>query len=116
MSNNPLLTEWQKILPVDEIPVMGSRILQASVGPIAIFRNAENEVFAILDECPHKGGPLSQGIMHGKTVTCPLHSWNIDLSTGCAQEPDVGCAKSFALKIDAGNVYLNQAEIHPSHA
>ena len=116
MSNNTDNTVWKKILPVDDIPVMGSRILQASVGPIAIFRNAQDEVFAILDECPHKGGPLSQGIMHGKTVTCPLHSWNIDLSTGCAQEPDEGCAKSFALKIEAGQVYLNLEEIQTPHA
>lgn len=116
MPNNLEHTVWKKILPVEEIPVMGARVLQAGVGPIAIFRNAQDEVFAVLDECPHKGGPLSQGIVHGKSVTCPLHAWNIDLSTGCALEPDVGCAKSFMLKVDEGNVYLNLEEIKSAHA
>ena len=116
MPNNVDSVLWKKILPVEDIPVMGARVLQAEVGPIAIFRNAQDEVFAILDECPHKGGPLSQGIVHGKSVTCPLHAWNIDLSTGCALEPDVGCAKSFMLKVDAGNVYLNLEEIKAPHA
>lgn len=81
---------WQKVTTVDEIPVLGSRVIQAAVGQIAIFRNSEDAVFAVLDKCPHKGGPLSQGIVHGKSVTCPLHSWNIDLSTGCAIAPDEG--------------------------
>ena len=78
----------------------------ASGGDIAIFRNSEDDIFALHDKCPHKGGPLSQGIVHDKTVTCPLHSWNISLESGDAQAPDVGCTRSFSVKVDAGEVYL----------
>ena len=115
MSNTSSLQEWQKIITVEEIPVLGSRVIKAPAGQIAIFRNSEDEVFAVLDECPHKGGPLSQGIVHGKSVTCPLHSWNIDLSTGCATAPDEGCAKSFAVKVEAGIVWLNREELQTTH-
>ena len=115
MPNTALLQDWQKITTVEEIPVLGSRVIQAPAGQIAIFRNSENEVFAVLDKCPHKGGPLSQGIIHGKSVTCPLHSWNIDLSTGCAMAPDEGCAKSFAVKVESGTVWLSQEELQSTH-
>ena len=75
-------------------------------GDIAIFRNSDDDIFALHDKCPHKGGPLSQGIVHGKTVTCPLHSWNISLQSGEAQAPDVGCTRSFSVKVEAGEVFL----------
>ena len=115
MSNISQSHPWQKIITVEEIPVLGSRVIQAPAGQIAIFRNSEDEVFAVIDKCPHKGGPLSQGIVHGKSVTCPLHSWNIDLSTGCAAAPDEGCAKSFAVKVESGVVWLNREELQVTH-
>lgn len=115
MSNSSTLQDWQKVTTVQEIPVLGSRVIQAPAGQIAIFRNTEDEVFAVLDKCPHKGGPLSQGIVHGKSVTCPLHSWNIDLSTGCAAAPDEGCAKSFTVKIESGVVWLSLRELQATH-
>jgi len=115
MSNNINAKEWQKVTTVEEIPVLGSRVISTKAGQIAIFRNSENAIFAVLDKCPHKGGPLSQGIVHGLTVTCPLHSWNIDLPSGCAIAPDVGCAKSFAIKVESGEVWLNREEIQTTH-
>jgi nitrite reductase (NADH) small subunit len=60
----------------------------------------------VLDSCPHKGGPLSQGIVHGTSVTCPLHAWKIGLADGEAQAPDVGCVKRFEVKIEDGVVSL----------
>ena len=116
MSSSLKTQIWQKLTAVDEIPVLGSRIIQAPAGQIAVFRNSENEIFAVLDKCPHKGGPLSQGIVFGKTVTCPLHSWNIDLSTGCAIAPDEGCTKSFEVKVESGIVWLNREELDIPHA
>jgi nitrite reductase (NADH) small subunit len=115
MSNISATQIWEKVTTIDEIPVLGSRIIQAPIGQIALFRNSEDEIFAVLDKCPHKGGPLSQGIVHGKTVTCPLHSWNIDLSTGCAVAPDEGCAKSFEVKVESGVVWLNRQELDTPH-
>ena len=96
-----------QICKVSDIPVLGSRIVKReSQTDISIFRNAEDQVFALLDKCPHKGGPLSQGIVHGTSVTCPLHSWKIGLADGQAQAPDVGCAHRFEVKVLDGVVHL----------
>ena len=100
------MTTWQAICAVDDIPLLGSRVVERASGNIAIFRTADGNVFALLDKCPHKGGPLSQGIVYGETVACPLHGWQIGLATGEAAAPDVGCAHKHAVKIEDGEVYL----------
>ena len=102
-----MTTDWKRVCLLEEIPLLGSRVVKsARHGDIAIFRNADNEVFAMHDKCPHKGGPLSQGIVHGRTVTCPLHNWKIGLDTGEAAAPDVGCTRPFRVRVEAGEVYL----------
>ena len=78
---------------------------------VALFRAADDKVFALLDRCPHKGGPLSQGIVFGHSVACPLHNWTIGLDDGCARAPDEGCAVRFAVKVEAGQVWLDAAEL-----
>lgn len=97
---------WTHVCNVSDIPRLGSRVLQRASGDVAIFRTADDEVFALLDRCPHKGGALSQGIVHGKAVTCPLHSWNIELETGHARAPDEGCARRFPVKVEGVAVYV----------
>ncbi len=91
---------------VEDIPKLGARVVKSAQGDIALFRNAEEEVFALADKCPHKGGPLSQGIVFGRKVACPLHNWNIQLDDGCAVAPDAGCARRYPVRIEAGAVYL----------
>ncbi|MDE2600490.1 MAG: nitrite reductase small subunit NirD [Rhodocyclaceae bacterium] len=103
------MSTWKTVCALVDIPVLGSRVVRSAEGDIAVFRNAEDEVFAVHDKCPHKGGPLSQGIVHGKSVTCPLHSWKIGLDTGEAQAPDVGCAKRYDCKVESGVVMLKVA-------
>ena len=98
--------EWKALCPLTEIPVLGSRVVRSRHGDIAVFRNADDEVFAMHDKCPHKGGPLSQGIVHGRQVTCPLHGWKLDMASGEAVTPDVGCSKPFAVKVENGVVLL----------
>ncbi len=100
------MLEWKNICSVDDIPRLGSRVLAHAEGDIAVFRTADDEIFAVRDKCPHKGGPLSQGIVAGKVVTCPMHSWKIDLATGAAVAPDKGCARTIAAKIEGGRVLL----------
>jgi nitrite reductase (NADH) small subunit len=101
------IEQMKKVCPLTEIPRLGARVVRSSVhGNIAVFRNADDEVFALEDKCPHKGGPLSQGIVHGKRVACPLHNWNIELTDGCAVAPDHGCAKAFPVQVKDGTVYL----------
>ncbi len=104
--------EWVAVCAVDDVPVLGARVIRRkAAGDIAVFRNSENRVFALLDRCPHKGGPLSQGIVYGERVACPLHNWQIGLVDGCAQAPDEGCTRRFELLVDAGRVMLRQADL-----
>ena len=106
------MAAWKRICRVDEIPVLGSRRVARSGGTdVAVFRNAEDKVFALLDRCPHKGGPLSQGIVFGESVACPLHNWTIGLADGCARAPDVGCTQRFGVKVDNGTVHLDLDEL-----
>ncbi|HEX6734977.1 MAG TPA: nitrite reductase small subunit NirD [Azonexus sp.] len=98
---------WKLICKLEDIPQLGSRVVQRlSGGDIAIFRTAGDEVFALHDKCPHKGGPLSQGIVHGHKVTCPLHGWNIGLADGQAVAPDNGSCGRFDVKVEGGEVFL----------
>jgi nitrite reductase (NADH) small subunit len=103
---------WKKICLVTDIPVLGSRRVARPAGmDVAVFRNSEDQVFALLDRCPHKGGPLSQGIVFGTSVACPLHNWTIGMADGCAKAPDEGCTPKFAVKVEAGAVHLNAQEL-----
>ncbi|HEX5484999.1 MAG TPA: nitrite reductase small subunit NirD [Limnobacter sp.] len=112
LSTKEIQMQWIEICGVEDIPVLGSRIVRRPAGQdIALFRNAEEQVFALLDECPHKKGPLSQGIVHGTTVTCPLHNWQIGLNDGCAREPDEGCTAKFTVQVVDGRVQLSAEEI-----
>lgn len=106
------MSEWTLICSVQDIPALGARRVERAQGaPVAVFRAADDTVFALLDRCPHKGGPLSQGIVFGHSVACPLHNWTIELADGCARAPDVGCTTPFAVRVDAGQVYLDAAEL-----
>jgi nitrite reductase (NADH) small subunit len=90
----------------EDIPRLGARSVKTPAGDIAIFRTAGDEVFALRDQCPHRGGPLSQGIVHGTSVTCPLHAWVISLQTGQAQGLDSGCTPRYEVKVENGRVLL----------
>lgn len=105
--------KWKAICNVADIPVLGARVLKRAVKPdVAIFRNSEDKIFALLDRCPHKGGPLSQGIVFGERVACPLHNWNIELGSGCVIAPDEGCTQKFSVKVKGGQVYLDANELN----
>jgi len=103
---------WTPVCRVDDIPVLGARTVRRPVGlDVAVFRNADGSVFALLDRCPHKGGPLSQGIVFDNRVACPLHNWTIGLDSGCAQAPDEGCTPRFAVQVVDGVVHLDAHEL-----
>ncbi|NHR08300.1 nitrite reductase small subunit NirD [Chromobacterium haemolyticum] len=99
-------SRWLRVCALDDIPLLGSRVLARDGGDIALFRPQPQQVFALLDRCPHKGGPLSQGLVHGAAVTCPLHGWTLNLDSGEAQAPDRGCARRFPVSLRDGDVYL----------
>ncbi len=103
---------WLDVGSVDAVPVRGARIIKTEAGCIAVFRTSESEVFAMEDRCPHKGGPLSQGIVHGKSVTCPLHNWVISLETGEAQGADEGSVRTFPVRIEGERLLIDLTRLH----
>lgn len=107
---------WVEIGVLGDIPRLGARVVKTADGDIAVFRTADDEVFALRDRCPHKGGPLSQGMVHGKRVACPLHDWKISLETGIAVAPDEGCAARFPVKQEGGKIMLSLLAVQDSAA
>lgn len=97
---------WLDICALDEINPLGSRVVAGPKGDIAIFRASDDQVFALDDRCPHKGGPLSQGLIYGKRVACPLHNWQIELESGEAVAPNQGCAHRHPVRVENGRVLL----------
>ncbi|MGD1954952.1 MAG: nitrite reductase small subunit NirD [Sphingomonadales bacterium] len=97
---------WAEIGALEDIPRRGARLVKSPLGCIAVFRTANDEVYALEDRCPHKGGPLSQGIVHDTSVTCPLHNLVVDLETGAAGEDTV---MTIPVKISAGKLFLSRA-------
>ena len=106
------MNDWIAICRVDDIPRLGARRVRRTGGTdVAVFRTDDDRVFALLDRCPHKGGPLSQGIVFGEHVACPLHNWAISLVDGEARAPDIGCAVRFAVRVEGGVVSLRVDEL-----
>ncbi len=98
--------DWFDIGTIEDIPQRGARCVATPQGRIGVFRTHDDRVFAIEDHCPHKGGPLSQGIVHGAAVTCPLHNWVISLETGEALGADEGAVRTIAVRIEDGRISL----------
>ena len=101
------MSDWIEVGNLNDIPKLGARVVRRAEGDIAVFRTAEDKVFALRDKCPHKGGQLSQGIVHGDRVACPLHDWKIHLDSGDAVAPDEGCAASFPVKLEGDTIMLS---------
>ena len=109
------MSNWIRICAVEEIPRLGARVVRRTDDSnIAVFRTETDRLFALADRCPHRGGPLSQGIVFGERVACPLHNTCVDLDTGCAVAPDKGAARTYPVKVDAGVVYLELSDNVPS--
>jgi nitrite reductase (NADH) small subunit len=97
---------WIAIGSIDDIPARGARCVNTPQGKIGVFRTADGRVFALEDQCPHKAGPLSQGIVHGASVTCPLHNWVISLETGQAEGADEGAVRIIPVKVEGGRLFI----------
>ena len=107
MSTSP--TDWIDIAGLDDIPQRGARLVKTRDGCVAVFRTASDDVFALDNACPHKAGPLAEGIVHGKAVTCPLHNWVISLETGMVQGLDEGQVTTYPARVEQGRVLLDTA-------
>ncbi len=115
MSATVLDTVWLDICALEDIPRRGARRIGNAGKPVAIFRTGDDEVFALVDRCPHKQGPLSMGIVHGTSVTCPLHGMRIDLATGEPLGADAGkgCAPRIGARIEGGRVMIDASGLGP---
>ena len=100
------MTDWIELGNISAVPRRGARCVNTPGGKIAVFRTAEDQIFAIENRCPHKAGPLSEGIVHGASVTCPLHSWVFDLATGEAQGADEGSVRTYPVKVEDGVIFI----------
>ena len=100
------MTDWIELGNISAVPRRGARCVNTPGGKIAVFRTAEDQIFAIENRCPHKGGPLSEGIVHGASVTCPLHNWVFDLATGEAQGADEGSVRTYAVRVEDGVIFI----------
>jgi len=102
---------WLDIGAVDDVPLRGARIVKTKLGCVAVFRTDDAEVFATSNTCPHKGGPLAEGIVHGQKVTCPLHNWVFDLNTGQAQGADDGRIETYPVRLEGGRILLDASRL-----
>jgi nitrite reductase (NADH) small subunit len=101
---------WIDVGALAAIPRRGARTVPVTGGEeLAVFRTGEDRVYALVNRCPHKGGPLSQGIVHGDQVACPLHNWRISLASGEAQGEDHGCTPTIPARVVSGRVLLDRA-------
>lgn len=102
--------QWIAVGKLEDIPAPGGRVVRTPLGDIALFRTVDDQVYALKDQCPHRGGPLSQGMVHGHRVSCPLHGMQINLETGEAIAPDEGCASRYRVKLDKRTILLSLVE------
>ena len=105
------MTIFVDIGSLDDIPRQGARLVKTAQGCVAVFRTMDDQVFALDDRCPHKGGPLSEGIVHGTSVTCPLHNWVFALATGAAEGADAGRVRTHRVRVEAGRILLDAAAL-----
>ena len=110
------MTIFVDIGSLDDIPAQGARLVKTAQGCVAVFRTADDRVFALEDQCPHKGGPLSEGIVHGTSVTCPLHNWVFDMNTGQAQGADQWMVRTYPVKVQGGRILIDASLIRRSAA
>ncbi|HCP82673.1 MAG TPA: nitrite reductase (NAD(P)H) small subunit [Octadecabacter sp.] len=102
------MSDWIDIAALEDVPARGARMLKTAFGCVAVFRTGADEVFALDNACPHKAGPLAEGIVHGTSVTCPLHNWVISLETGEAQGEDEGRVATYPAKVEDGRILLDR--------
>ena len=105
---------WIDVGTAEDVPSRGARVVETPYGDVALFKTADGTLFALRDRCPHKGGPLSQGIVHGHFVTCPLHNWVIGLRTGEAAGADQGCTPTIPLRFEGERVLILLDVLAPS--
>ncbi len=106
--NANVIIRWIDVGAATEIARQSARRVDTDIGAIAVFRTLEDDYYAVFDRCPHKGGPLSEGIVHGRAIACPLHNWSIGLEDGQAMGADKGkgCTPTVPVKVEDDRILL----------
>lgn len=104
--NPEMKGNWHSVCQLEEIPRFGGRTVRAGPTEIAVFRLGDDRIRAVENRCPHKQGPLAEGIISGDTVICPLHARKINLESGAVLPPDSGCVKTYPVKVENNTVFL----------
>ena len=107
VSLNQTDLNWRHIGTIDDIKPQAARKVRYGETTVAVFRTTTDQIFALEDKCPHQNGPLSEGIVHDGCVTCPLHNWVIKLEDGTAQGADEGRTRSYPVRLEGRDIYLN---------
>ena len=110
------MSDWIDIAALSDIPLRGARVVKTHAGCVAVFRTASDQVFALDNTCPHKAGPLAEGIVHGAAVTCPLHNWVISLETGLVQGADEGEVATYPARVEKGRILLDASRLRRERA
>jgi len=110
------MSDWIDIAALADIPLRGARVVKTHAGCVAVFRTAADDVFALDNTCPHKAGPLAEGIVHGTAVTCPLHNWVISLETGLVQGADEGQVATYPARVEQGRILLDATRLRTGQA
>ncbi|GAB5435719.1 Assimilatory nitrite reductase [NAD(P)H] small subunit [Falsiruegeria mediterranea M17] len=100
------MSQYIDIGTLEDIPQRGARVVRTPEGEIAVFRTADDQIFAIDEWLPGKAGPLSNGIQHGTCVTDPMRNWVFDLRSGVAQGADDGHLRVWDLYLQDGRIFL----------
>src|SRR5947207_14485085 len=100
-------TEWVRIAYCEDMPLREGREVIVGDRAIAVF-NLGNRFLAVENRCPHRGGPLADGIVSGSTVVCPLHAWKIDLMTGSVtnRPENLQCVRTFQTRVEDGVILV----------
>lgn len=109
MSKQQDSTVWLDAGTIDELPRPGARQLRTPQGNIALFRTGSDAIHAVADACPHRGGPLSQGMVYGERVHCAMHGLNLDLASGIAVAPDCGCAPVYPVRLEGRRIFVGMS-------
>lgn len=95
-----------EISSVEQLPEKLGKCVKVRDMELALFRSSSGQIYALENRCPHKGGDLSQGIVSGEFVFCPLHDWKICMKDGKVQEPDHGCVKTYKVEMNDDKLFI----------
>jgi nitrite reductase (NADH) small subunit len=100
-------SKWYRVGDRADVPPREGRVVRIGARDIAVF-NLGDRYVAVDNRCPHKGGPLADGIVAGHTIVCPLHAWKIDLETGGVERPSGAnaCVARYDVRVVEGAIVV----------